>query len=123
MSTINAAVNAALNAAHVLLTEDHHLVEALAASRRGRTWARLEYDRDRVEVSAHLDSVEMEAVKASNLCADAGLTALADWCEKIANRISLAKREGDRDRIAEDELKVLTCQGRQALAEADTVPV
>ena len=112
-------LTAALNAACVLLTEDHHLVEAFSASRRGRVWFRPDYDRDLVETSAHLDAKELMADQAANRCANVGLTALADCCQKVAQRIALAKRQGTDDRDAVPDMSRLTTTAREALCAAE----
>ena len=114
-------IETALTAAHNLLWVDHLLVEALEAARKDRQWFEPTYDQDLKEVRAHLDEVELEATKASNLCEDEGLTALAGWCRKIANRVSQAKRFRAADKTAIDDLKVLTCAGRNALDAAEEI--
>jgi hypothetical protein len=113
------SIDAALDAACVLLTEDHFLVEAFSACRRGRVWFRPGCLRDQVEVDAHLDKVELEASNAANLCANAGLSALAECCTKIANRVSLAKRQGTCDCDATVDLQSLTCEARRYLAAVE----
>jgi hypothetical protein len=111
-------IDLALDAACHLLTEDHHLVEALSASRRGRFWFRPDYDMEIVEVSKHLDALELEAHKAANLCANSGLPTLADCCRKIAHRIAVARRNGVDDCTAMPDLSKLTTAGMDALEHA-----
>lgn len=117
MSTITDA----LNAAHDLLYADHLLEESLEAARKDRQWFEPTYGQQLKEVSAHLDGVELEAFQAANLCEDAGLTALSNWCKKFAARTSLAKRMGKADRSALDDMKILTAQGRDALDAAEEI--
>lgn len=112
---VNNILNNALNAATILLSEDHHLVEAISAARRGRFWFRPEYDMELVEVSAHLNAVELEAHSAANLCANAGLPALADCCKRIAHRVSVANRNGTDDTCAVADLSRLTTAGQEEL--------
>jgi len=111
----------ALNAATILLTEDRQMVEALSASRRGRSLFRHDYAFGLVDVVDHLTAVELEADKAANLCANAGLVALAELCKRVANRIGLAKREGIFDRSALADLSKLTTAGREALDAAEEI--
>ena len=112
MSTLESA----LGAACALLTEDRKLIEAFAASRRGRGWFLDNYTFERIDVSDHLDSVEVEAQAAANLCANAGLPTLADCCKRIADRIALANRQGTDDCDALPDVSRLTTAGREALA-------
>lgn len=104
----------ALNAACVLLTEDHSLLECLTAIQRKRHWFRPEDDfsLDPMIVADHMDAVELEATSAATLCSDAGLTALAGVCTQIANRVALAKRMGAGDRSALSDLQRITSDGR-----------
>ena len=113
----------ALTAACVLLTKDHFLVEALSAARRGRVWFRPDeyFEFNSIETAAHLDKVEMEATHAANMCANVGLTALANCCKKIADRILLAKRQGTDDCDALADLSKLTTAGRDALDAAEEI--
>lgn len=114
-------IELALKAAHDLLWVDHFLVEALEAARKDKQWFEPSYDRDLLEVRDHLDKVELEALKASNMCEDEGLTALAGWCKKIANRVNQAKRFRSADKTAIDDFKVLTCGARNALDAAEEI--
>lgn len=115
MSTLTDALNQACS----LLTEDHHLVEAFDASRRGCVLFRPEYDLEEVETAAHLDAIELMADQAANRCANVGLSALADCCQKVAQRIAMAKRQGTDDRDAVPDMSRLTITAREALCAAE----
>lgn len=117
MSTIEMA----LNAATILLNEDHQMPDALSACRRGRLFFRDEWTFDLVDVADHLTAVELEADKAANFCANAGLVALAEICKRVANRIGLAKRQGTDDCDALADLSKLTTAGREALDAAEEI--
>ena len=111
------ATTDALDAATVLLTEDRYLVEALSACRRGRVLFRPDYDygQESRDVSEHLEAVELEAQSASNMCANSGLVELANWCKRISDRISLARRQGTDDTCAVADLSRLTTAGQEEL--------
>lgn len=114
-------LDAAITAATILFTEDHYLVEALSAARRGRVWFRPDYDMDLVEVSAHLGKVAAEADEAACLCYVAGLYDLSRLCERIAQRITLAKHAYTADITAIPDLSRLTVAGRDALDAAEEI--
>jgi hypothetical protein len=114
-------IDLALNAATILLTEDRQMPEALSACRRGRSFFRHDYTFDLIDVADHLNAVELEADKAANLCANAGLPALAELCKRVANRISLARRQGTDDCDALADLSKLTTAGVEALDAAEEI--
>ena len=114
----------ALTLATVLLTEDHFSVEALEAHAKGRQWFRPDYDRELVEVEVHLAKIADEACTAWMSCRFAGLTHLAELCEKIDLRIRRACSVGPKDaRECVAELSRLTTAGREALDVAEAIAV
>ena len=106
----------ALDLATVLLTDDHLMAEALEAHGKGHLWFYLPGGGDLIALDVHLEEVAYEAAAVRSACRFAGLSDLADICEKIDLRICKTCVIGKTDAAAcLADIKTLTTAGREAL--------
>jgi len=114
----------ALNAATILLTEDHHLVEALHALSKGRQWFRPDYDQELIEVEAHLSKVADEACTAWMACRSAGLDNLAKACGRIDMILRHACAIGPKGAAGcKGDLIMQTQHGKESLDVAEAMQI